>query len=79
TLKIYKERNIVEQVKSLSPKFQDGVKSFSDSPIIGEIRGTGLIIGTEFTDNKSPNDIFPPEWGIGTYFGAQCEKNGMLV
>lgn len=28
-----------------------------------QIRGTGLIIGTEFTDNKSPNDIFPPEWG----------------
>ncbi|XP_030964341.1 gamma aminobutyrate transaminase 3, chloroplastic-like [Quercus lobata] len=78
-LKIYKERNIVEQVKSISPKFQDGLKPFSDSPIIGEIRGTGLILGTEFVDNKSPNDPFPPEWGIGAYFGAQCEKHGMLV
>jgi hypothetical protein len=28
-----------------------------------QIRGTGLILGTEFTDNKSPNDPFPPEWG----------------
>ncbi|XP_057953647.1 gamma aminobutyrate transaminase 3, chloroplastic [Malania oleifera] len=78
-LKIYKETNIVEQVKSISPQFQDGLKAYSDSPIIGEIRGTGLILGTEFTDNKSPNDIFPPEWGIGAYFGAQCEKHGMLV
>ncbi|XP_028758873.1 gamma aminobutyrate transaminase 1, mitochondrial-like [Neltuma alba] len=85
-LKIYKERNIVENVKSIAPRFQDGVKAFSDSPIIGritslalQIRGTGLILGTEFTDNKSPNDPFPPEWGIGAYFGAQCEKNGMLV
>ncbi|KAF3445081.1 hypothetical protein FNV43_RR14774 [Rhamnella rubrinervis] len=47
------------------------------------IRGTGLILGTEFTNNKSPNDPFPPEWGkflrIGAYFGAQCEKHGMLV
>ncbi|KAL6976048.1 Gamma aminobutyrate transaminase 3, chloroplastic [Sarracenia purpurea var. burkii] len=78
-LKIYKERNIVEQVKSISPRFQDGLKAFSDSPIIGEIRGTGLILGTEFTDNKSPNNPFPPEWGIGAYFGAVCEKHGMLV
>ncbi|KAI3870001.1 hypothetical protein MKW92_039822 [Papaver armeniacum] len=78
-LKIYKERNIVEQVQKLSPRFQDGLKAFSDSPIIGEIRGTGLIIGTEFTDNKSPNDLFPPEWGVGAYFGAECEKRGMLV
>ncbi|CAL5390171.1 unnamed protein product [Camellia sinensis] len=73
------ERNIIERVKSLSPKFQDGIKAFSNSPIIGEIRGTGLIIGTEFTDNKSPNESFPPEWGIGAYFGAECEKHGMLV
>ncbi|KAI8558708.1 hypothetical protein RHMOL_Rhmol04G0118000 [Rhododendron molle] len=78
-LKIYKERNILEQVNSISPRFQDGLKAFSSSPIIGEIRGTGLILGTEFTDNKSPNDPFPSEWGIGAYFGAQCEKIGMLV
>ncbi|KAK4397910.1 Gamma aminobutyrate transaminase 3, chloroplastic [Sesamum angolense] len=79
TLKIYKERNILDQVNKIAPRFQEGLKAFSDSPIIGEIRGTGLILGTEFADNKSPNNPFPPEWGVGAYFGAQCEKNGMLV
>ncbi|XP_012477886.1 vanillin aminotransferase [Gossypium raimondii] len=79
SIKLYKERNIVEKVKSISPRFQDGLKSFSDSPIVGEIRGTGLILSTEFTDKKSPNEPFPPEWGIGAYFGGQCEKQGMLV
>lgn len=68
-----------------------------------------MILGTEFTNNKSPNDPFPPEWGkfpfpflehfysytclfdaltncgyvnhtgVGAYFGAQCEKHGLLV
>ncbi|KAK9098423.1 hypothetical protein Syun_025468 [Stephania yunnanensis] len=52
---ILRERNITEHVKSISHRFQDGIKAFSDSPIIGEIRGNGLILGTEFTDNKSPN------------------------
>ncbi|XP_073282615.1 gamma aminobutyrate transaminase 1, mitochondrial-like [Primulina huaijiensis] len=78
-LKIYKYRDIVEQVNRIAPKFQEGLKAFSDSPIIGEIRGTGLILGTEFTDNKSPNDPFPPEWGVGAYFVAQCQQNGLLV
>jgi 4-aminobutyrate--pyruvate transaminase len=78
-LKIYKERDIVSQVNKVAPKFQEGIKAFSDSPIIGEIRGTGLVLGTEFVDNKSPNDPFPAEWGIGAYFGAQCEKVGMLI
>lgn len=85
-----RERNIVDQVNKISQRFQDGIRAFSDSPIIGEvyiicqetlslwlieciitnitlwylqIRGVGLILGTEFTDNKSPNDPFPPEWG----------------
>ena len=78
-LKIYKERNIVDHVNKVAAKFQEGLKAYSDSPIIGEIRGTGLVVATEFTDNKSPNDLFPAEWGIGAYFGAQCEKHGMLV
>uniref|UniRef100_A0A6V7QXZ7 4-aminobutyrate--pyruvate transaminase n=1 Tax=Ananas comosus var. bracteatus TaxID=296719 RepID=A0A6V7QXZ7_ANACO len=78
-LKIYKERNIPEHVKAVSPRFQDGLKAFSGSPIIGEIRGNGLILGTEFADNKSPNDPFPPEWGVGAIFGSECEKRGMLV
>ncbi|KAK9133894.1 hypothetical protein Scep_013422 [Stephania cephalantha] len=73
------ERNITEHVKSISPRFQDGIKAFSDSPIIGEIRGNGLILGTEFTDNKSPSDLFPAEWGVGAIFGSECEKRGMLV
>jgi len=63
----------------VAPKFQNGLKAFSSSPIIGEIRGTGLILATEFADNKSPDTPFPSEWGVGAYFGAQCEKHGMLV
>jgi 4-aminobutyrate--pyruvate transaminase len=78
-LKLYKEKDIVGHVNKVSPKFQESLKALSESPIVGEIRGTGLILGTEFTNNKSPNDPFPAEWGVGAYFGAQCEKQGMLV
>ncbi|KAK9156250.1 hypothetical protein Sjap_003730 [Stephania japonica] len=78
-IKIYKERNIIEQVKSISPRLQDGIKAFSNSPIIGEIRSTGLVVVTEFTNNKSRSDLFPPEWGVGAIFGSKCEKRGMLV
>eukprot|EP01018_Ginkgo_biloba_P029762 Gb_17949 [translate_table: standard] len=79
TLKIYKERKITEYVQSISPLFQDGMRALAESPIVGEIRGTGLIMGVEFTENKSPNDVFPPEWAIGTYFAGQCAERGMLV
>jgi 4-aminobutyrate--pyruvate transaminase len=78
-LKIYNERNITKHVNEIAPRFQEGIKAFSGSPIIGETRGLGLILGTEFVDNKSPNDPFPAEWGVGSIFGGECEKRGMLI
>ncbi|XP_013687641.1 gamma-aminobutyrate transaminase POP2, mitochondrial-like [Brassica napus] len=78
-LKIYKERNIPEHVNRVSTRFQEGLRAFSTSPIIGEIRGTGLILATEFTENKSAHEPFPPEWGVGEYFAAECKKQGMIV
>ncbi|KAL8167941.1 hypothetical protein V2J09_009440 [Rumex salicifolius] len=79
TLKIYKEIDIVNRVKNLTPKFQQGMRSFAHSSIVGEMRGEGLVLACEFTQNKSPNDRFPAEWGVGAYFGAQCKKHGMIV
>ncbi|XBI57964.1 hypothetical protein VPH35_039267 [Triticum aestivum] len=78
-LKIYRERNIPDHVKQIAPRFQEGLKAFAGSPIVGEIRGVGLIIGTEFTDNKSRDSPFPAEWGVGAIFGQECQKRGMLV
>ncbi|KAJ0975893.1 hypothetical protein J5N97_017858 [Dioscorea zingiberensis] len=59
-LKIYKERNIVEKVQAISPRFQNGIKSFSESPIIGELiiiygdrlRSTERIIEELKSQNK---------------------------
>ncbi|WZZ60991.1 hypothetical protein YC2023_061098 [Brassica napus] len=73
------ERNIPEHVNRVSTGFQEGLKAFSTSPIIGEIRGTGLILATEFTENKSAHEPIPPEWGVGEYFAAECKKHGMIV
>lgn len=79
-LKIYREDKIVEHVQKVSPRFQDGIRAAAaDSPVVGEVRGTGLVLGTEFTENKSPNDLFPSEWGVGGIFGEECAKRGMLV
>lgn len=78
-LKIYRERNIPDHVKQIAPLFQEGLKAFAGSPIIGEIRGVGLILGTEFADNKSRDSPFPAEWGVGAIFGQECQKRGMLV
>jgi len=32
-----RERNIIEHVNKIAPRFQEGIKAFSGSPIVGEV------------------------------------------
>lgn len=34
---VVRERNIIEHVNKIAPRFQEGVKAFSGSPIVGEV------------------------------------------
>ena len=43
TLNIYEERDIVGRVRALGPRFQDGLRRHADHPLIGEVRGVGLV------------------------------------
>eukprot|EP00897_Mesotaenium_endlicherianum_P009213 jgi/Mesen1/831/ME000111S10973 len=49
------------------------------SPIVGEIRGVGLIMAVEFVADKKALKKFPSEWGVGPFFASRTAVHGMLV
>ncbi|KAG0594533.1 hypothetical protein M758_UG086200 [Ceratodon purpureus] len=80
TLRIYKERNILDHINEVvAPIFQTEMKKLASSPIVGEIRGEGLVLGIEFVGDKKIKKSFPAEWGVGAYFSGQCTVLGMLI
>lgn len=78
-IKIYKEIDICSKVKKLIPGFQNGMRSLEESPIVGEVRGVGLVLALEFAANKVTCEGFPAKWAVGTHFAGQCASRGMLV
>ncbi|XP_024382990.1 gamma aminobutyrate transaminase 1, mitochondrial [Physcomitrium patens] len=78
-LKIYKERDICAQVRKIIPPFQDGMRQLAKSPIVGEVRGVGLVLAIEFAANKETCEAYPAKWAVGTHFAGQCAARGMLV
>ncbi|KAE8696897.1 Gamma-aminobutyrate transaminase 1 [Hibiscus syriacus] len=81
SIKLYKEGNLVEKVKRISPRFQDGLKAFSDSPIVGEVKfciSHILLLSMPRTSNRNHCSVMQIR-GLDAYFGAQCEKHGMVV
>ncbi|MDP6121834.1 MAG: aspartate aminotransferase family protein [Rhodospirillales bacterium] len=78
TLKIYEERDILGHVRKVAPVFQDGLAQFADHPMVGEVRGIGLIGAIELVKNKETGEPFDPADGVGAYLMDRLVEHGLL-
>ena len=79
TLTIYDEIDIVGHVRSVAGRFQERVRGFADHPLVGEVRGVGLVGATELVKNKATREPFAPSEGIGALIDRLCAKHGLIT
>jgi 4-aminobutyrate---pyruvate transaminase len=79
TLKIYEERDIVAQVRKVAPRLQSGMRRFADHPLVGEVRGVGLIAAAELVRDKASKAPFDPKQAVGPLFAARAQEHGLIV
>ena len=79
TLKIYEERDMVGHVRAVAPAFLDGLAQFRSHPLVGDVRGVGLIAGVELMADKVRREPYPASVGIGFEVQAACEAAGLIV
>jgi 4-aminobutyrate--pyruvate transaminase len=79
TLKIYDELKIGDHVRAVGPVMQAELRRrFADHPLVGEVRGTGLIGAIELVANKATHENFDPKLKIGARLVKLCEENGVI-
>ncbi len=79
TLNIYEERNIVGHVQSISEGFLSSLADFSDHPLVGEVRGVGLVAGVELVKNKDDKTPYAAKFMVGGYCAARAQEHGLIV
>jgi 4-aminobutyrate--pyruvate transaminase len=80
TLKIYDDMNIGAHVGQVGPHLQKELRRrFADHPMVGEVRGTGLIAAVELVADKASHGNFDPREKIGTRWMQLCEANGVIL
>ena len=79
TLKIFEERDIPDQVRAISPIMQQGLRTHADHPLVGEVRGLGLIAGIELIADKEERRSFDPKLKVGLHTQHRCREHGVLV
>jgi 4-aminobutyrate aminotransferase len=57
TLEVIREENLVENARVKGAQLQDGLRKVAaDNPTIGDVRGLGLMVGSEFTTSDGRPD-----------------------
>jgi len=80
-LEILKRDRIVERVKkTIGRYFQRRVhETFADHPLIGEVRGVGMLAAMELVQDKKDRRGFPRPGLVGTICRDHCFANGLVM
>jgi 4-aminobutyrate--pyruvate transaminase len=79
TLKIYEETDMLSHVRKVSPRLRNGLRRFQDHPLVGEVRGIGLIGGIELVADKATRAPFDPKAGVGGYLVKRGHHHGIIL
>jgi putrescine aminotransferase len=62
-LEIIERERLVERCAELGPYLQGGLATLLKHPIVGDVRGVGLVAGIEFVKDKDTREWFAPAQG----------------
>ncbi len=78
-LELMEERDLFSHAARVGELMQDRLALLAEHPLVGEVRGSGLIGAVELVADKATRSPFPAEKGVGAYCMGRCEAHGLLL
>src|SRR5262249_26700734 len=80
-IEVLKREGLVSRVKKrIGPYLQRRVReTFADHPLVGEVRGIGLLAAIELVENRAERRFFPRGKNVGTICRDHCFANGLVM
>ena len=78
-LAIIEERDLVGNAGRVGAHLQAALKKFADHPLVGEVRGTGLIAAVELVADKASRAPFDPPGKVGLYLFERAQEHGLII
>jgi 4-aminobutyrate--pyruvate transaminase len=78
-LKIIEERNLVENAAASGEVMQKALRALGDHPLVGEVRGVGLIAAVELVADKATRLPFDPLGKMGLAVYERAQQNGLII
>ncbi|MCY3884030.1 MAG: aminotransferase [Gammaproteobacteria bacterium] len=78
-LELMDEWNVFERAAQTSVGLQEQLNLLESHPLVGDVRGVGMIGAVELVKNKTTKEAFAREEGVGAYCMNQCAEHGLIV
>jgi putrescine---pyruvate transaminase len=78
-IEIIEREGLLEHVRELGPYFQSRLAELRDIPIVGDVRGIGLVGCVECEISDDTHDALELDYAIGNRIDEHCQKLGLLV
>ncbi len=70
---------MIENAGNVGAYLQACLHHLEDHPLVGEVRGVGLLGAIELVQCKSPRQFFSPLGEVGTRCRNHCFANGLVM
>ncbi len=78
-LTLYEERGLIARAPALGSRLEQRLAALRDHPLIGEVRGVGLMWGVELVRSKATREAFDPSLKFGLEIQRLAFENGLIV
>ncbi|HHJ4328238.1 TPA: aspartate aminotransferase family protein [Klebsiella pneumoniae] len=78
-LKIIEEEGLVEHAAQIGERLQAGLRAFADHPLVGEVRGLGLIAAVELVADKASKAPLGEVGKLGKELAARAQEHGLIT
>jgi len=79
TLRIYESDRVVEHVARVGPRLQAGLARYRGHPLVGDVRGLGLIGAVELAADPAQRKPFDAARGVGPYLVRRAQAHGLIL
>jgi 4-aminobutyrate--pyruvate transaminase len=79
TLKIYEQDDTLSHVRRMAPRMQAGLRRFASHPLVGEVRGIGLIGAVELVRDKATKAPFDAAEAVGPFLAKRGHHHGLIL
>ncbi len=78
-IEILESEGILEHVRAIGPYFMEQLETLRELPMVGDVRGSHLMVCIEFVRDTETGEAYPYEVDIGKRVSNECDALGLIV